>query len=1188
MKHLIFSLLFCLFVSTTGTLSAAQATRRPVDSNHPLWMIHVDVWNQADPQKIIDLIPSDIRPYICINLSLSCSYDTELNIYRRPQNGVASLKSWATVCQLNGCWFTCQPASGGHTHIQDDDLETFEYFFRTFPNFLGWNYAEQFWGFDEAGDRSSSTQSSRIALFAKLVPMHHEYGGFLTISFCGNIWSHGLNPTGMMKRNADLYEACAQYPDAILWLYKYTTSACFYNNESVTFAPFVAGLAQNYGVRYDNCGWDGAIEDLLGKNSGCKYPVAAGIGTVMEQTCVNGGAVWDGPELIWTQDFENLNNTIDSDGYQQRRWGTFAGFRNVWLDMFRKVIDGTLYIPTREEVVEKTKIYVVNDISSGSDEDKYASWGSLYDGLYKTDDPFNNGDGQWMKNHNFFKQSGRYGTIPVGLQPQDGHATLIKKSNKWSSEEQKVAQFNAAYDEVSQGDLCVNRYRNQLVTYNPYTYLNNTRVASATIPLRYNTCQQLQLTYGLLSSGYIREYSDHIDFYLNNYRSDTTNLVSDVITVVGASTKPTYSLTLRSEAQGNASEQWNNGNWTLTVTHNGPLDLRINCSGTSTDRSTDILPINALPTPVQPATYSGTLTFEAEDMDCKNHKSCVVTPYYSDSYKSVRGFIGNGFIDLGTNTGCSLRHRVTPNQGGSYTLRLRYSASQGNTSLSGTLNGTSFNLVCPKTETNEWSYATASVNLVSGQNVLTLNHTDGVEMFVDNISYMPQGAEVPKHKIVIREADHVSVTTNVEEASEGTLVRLSVQLESGYRLDGWNVSTGNITISDDYTFRMPDTHLILQPIVSDQQLVYKLDFSNVQSGTMPIGWRVVQEDNAVHEYPNTYSSGSRILSGFTGYQQAGLYWRVNSADYGLQEGYRLKLTPGKYLLQYAMAAWQNQPPYTVSIFSAADPDKVLLGPTASVTATPNAASSTSADLSKAILYQQEFVVSETGNYVIRFSSDGGWSELILLDCNVRLIEDYKYRGRHNLTAEDFHNWTAPDATGSISSQTVYPAYELNTPTSLVYGDVNVYYLNYADLTLARHLFITVAEGTPRLVFNRLVDGSQDIIVYPDNHDFDKVTSNDDVTTTYMIDVTKIVTSTLGRFAHLHAIKAPWETTVTVTSLEYTLRGDIDENGRINSSDVGLLHDVVLQKSNLESIHDVNLDGKASVADITIVIDMSEK
>ena len=57
--------------------------------------------------------------------------------------------------------------------------------------------------------------------------------------------------------------------------------------------------------------------------------------------------------------------------------------------MFEKVIDGTLYIPTRAEVVGKTKIAIVNDINSGSEEQMYASWADLYDGLYKQDDPFN-------------------------------------------------------------------------------------------------------------------------------------------------------------------------------------------------------------------------------------------------------------------------------------------------------------------------------------------------------------------------------------------------------------------------------------------------------------------------------------------------------------------------------------------------------------------------------------------------------------------------------------------------------------------------------------------------------------------------------------------------------------------------------------------------------------------------------
>ena len=61
-----------MLLLTLFTITATALERRPVDSKHPMWLIHIDVWNNADPQKIIDLIPEDVRPYVCFNLSLSC------------------------------------------------------------------------------------------------------------------------------------------------------------------------------------------------------------------------------------------------------------------------------------------------------------------------------------------------------------------------------------------------------------------------------------------------------------------------------------------------------------------------------------------------------------------------------------------------------------------------------------------------------------------------------------------------------------------------------------------------------------------------------------------------------------------------------------------------------------------------------------------------------------------------------------------------------------------------------------------------------------------------------------------------------------------------------------------------------------------------------------------------------------
>lgn len=995
-----------LLLLTTAVTATAQQ-RRPIDSQHPLWFIHVDVWYKADPQKIIDLIPEEVRPYVCLNLSLSCQYDKDLNVYKMPQYAFQTYKSWGTVCQQNGMWFSCQPASGGHTHIQDDDLVTFEYFFKRFPNFLGWNYAEQFWGFDEAGDMSSSTQPSRWALFANLVEMSHKYGGFLTVSFCGNIWSHPLNPIGELKRNSKFLKACQQYPEAMLFLYKYTTSSCFYNNESVTFGPFISGLTKNYGVRYDNCGWNGALESILGKDNGKKYPAAAGIGTVMEQTCVNGGAVWDGPELTWNQEcFHEIGQT-DVNGYKHRNWERFKNFNGVWLDMFNKILDGTMYIPTREEVVGKTKVVIINNVSSGSDEDKYATWGDLYNGLYKQTDPFNPGNGQWMNNFCYFKKTGRYGAIPMVTGLYDDVAKAIpvqvkksQRSSVWSTQTKKVNAFNAQYPEVSKGDLYVNRYRNQLVTYTPYTYLNKKTSASAVIPLQYNTCDTLELQYDKLSSGIIREYADHIDLYLNNYRNDTTTLRSDVIVVKGATSKPSYTFTKRKTgnvtAMGSATETFDpeTGAYVLTVKHNGGVDVTINCAGTA-DRSavTDAIPMAALPTPPVAPLYRGPIIIEAEDMDFKSIKSCVTDPY--GWYKSVRGHAANGFADMGTSTSGSLRHYLTLKDGqtGDYTILVRYTCATKAGNIKMTVNGKAQTVRCEKTATNEWHLVSVKATLKEGQNTLIITNSGALPMYIDQVIYQPDDVAPMTYDISVLSAKNGTVTSSVSEAAEGDTITLSVQPAEGYKLKELRVTNSvfytmgkTITVPagvDEVTFVMPHDNMTIQPTFTEADGIYKLDFTNVQNGAFPEGWRAT-DGTTVHEYPQTFGSGggARSFVGFTGYQGKALYWRNTSADYGRQTNYPLILEPGNYTLTWAMAAWKETPTYMAQIVDAATNDVIAASDV--FMAAPNASGSTSANLSSAVTRSLPFAVSKQGKFVILFtnSSNNAMDEFLLLASKV--------------------------------------------------------------------------------------------------------------------------------------------------------------------------------------------------------------
>ena len=996
MKRLYSILLVLLSVMAVQPLSAQQ--RRPIDSQHPLWLVHIDVWNSADPQKIINLIPADIKPYVCMNLSLSCQFDTKTSMYRMPRNAVRTYKSWATVCQQNNVWFTCQPASGGHTHIQDNDLQTFEYFFKTFPNFLGWNYAEQFWAFGDAGDMSSMTASSRWALFAKLVEMSHKYGGFLTVSWCGGDYHMNTNPMAELKSDKNFLAACKNYPEAILFLYKYTHASSFYNNESVCWGPFVSGLAKNYGVRYDNCGWNDTTSKLVGENK-CKYPGSAGIGTVMEQTCVNGGAVWDGPELIWTEDFQNLSDS-QVDGYTRRNWGTFDNFKGIWIDMWRQIIKGRMYIPTREEVVEKTKIVVINDKD-------YTAWDDLYNGVYLQTDPFNqkkearHNYGQWYNNLCYFKSTGRYGAIPMVIALYDEAAKKIpvqvKKSSyssRWGTQAKKQADFNAQYPEVSTGDLYVNRYRNQLVTYTPYSYLNAKKTAEAAIPLKYNTCDTLKLLYGKLSSGVIREYADHFDVYLNNYRSDTTTVITDQFVVTGVTGEPTAKIVKHAtNAKGqnaNMTSQYDAEakTFTVKVNHMGPVDLTINCAGDATERLTDLLPDTRLETPQQPAPYRGPIIIEAENMDRKNvNISLTHSGWWAQDYND---FAAMGFVEMQANTSSALRHQLKLEEGGSYNILVRYCNSSKAGNMKATVNGVAQTVSFAKVAKNDWREAVIPVTMQAGTNNFVLENTGAVRVVIDQITYEPVGTSKEKFGVAIRPADFGSVEADVDSAEAGQTVHLTIKADDGYAVKALRIVNSvyftqgkTIEVKDgatEATFVMPDENVTIQPVFYDKLAVYELDYTSVDAGALPVGWRTT-DGNDVRNYPTSNGSGPRTFSGLTGYQGKALYWRTTSAEYGRLANYPLTLSPGKYQLVFAMAAWKGTPTYQVQILNS---NGTAIKSTSSLTAAPNLNGNAAGDISSAVRRTLEFDVTTAGNYIIQFKNPGsGMMEYLLAECRVR-------------------------------------------------------------------------------------------------------------------------------------------------------------------------------------------------------------
>lgn len=718
-------LIFCTLLLTL-VLNATEL-RRPVDANHPMWLIHIDTWNYPDPQRIIDLIPEDIRPYCVFNISLSISHDENTGVFNIVRNGYEAAKSWVRTCAENRVWCTVQPASGAFCHFPDNDMTIFEEFFKDYPNFLGFNYAEQFWGFN---DKFSVTVPTRFQHFSKLMELTNKYGGYLIISWCGGIWHFDTDPLAMMKSNVNLLNVCKEHPENLIMCYKYTSSSCWYNNESICLGTFVAGLCDNYGIRFDQCGWN--------MGEGEKYPTAAGIGPVLDQTVFNGATVFDGPELIWQQDFKENWGRTTADGYKVRDWEHFPQFDNIWIDYYRKLLDGSMRLLTRHEVMDRTKMVLINDINSGNTQAKFATPNTLYDGLYKQD-----GEGYLQENKLWFKKTGRYPAIPVVPAFYDTYAKVIplrirssQFNGHWSSTEAKVEEMNKYCPEEYQGNLFAGRENNTWVVYYPFKYGTH---AWAKMPFQYNTCDSMRLDFSEYSNAVINEFTDSVIYYLNNYRVDSTQLKEDVIKIYGCKQRPTYTYVDRASHQASVvNERWNNNVWTLSVKHNGPLDIKVKCSGTATGRLTYIKKAQ-YDKPAIPQEYTGIRQYEAEFWEYKN--ASVVG---NGVGRGIENYTGQGYLNFGTDVKAIVRDTISVPADGTYKITVRYSAPNADVMhvlmyINKLLqSGNQGRIRLPKTaDASTWAEASKEVKLNKGKNVFYLKGASVAtpqQLYIDRIT----------------------------------------------------------------------------------------------------------------------------------------------------------------------------------------------------------------------------------------------------------------------------------------------------------------------------------------------------------------------------------------------------------------------------------------------------------------------
>jgi hypothetical protein len=402
------------------------------------------------------------------------------------------------------------------------------------------------------------------------------------------------------------------------------------------------------------------------------------------------------------------------------------------------VLDGTVRIPSRQEVIDRTKVVLINDVTSGSDDDKYSSPETLFEGLYRMD-----GDGNLRDNKSFFKKTGRYPTVPTvfGLDdaPAQSFQVQVNKSacsSRWPTIASKVTEFDSLFNQEYTGDIYAGRHENGWVTYNPY---KTGQTASGSIPFQYNTCDRMELTWSQYNAGVIKEYADSVTLYLSNYDNFLdTGLKTNVIKIYGSTSEPTYSWTDRGSHQASSvTKSWTGGVFTLTIQHNGSLDITINCAGTATGRLTDYTPA-VLASPDKPMVYTGPLQYEAECFDYKNIAGIVESGYG----EPVRNYTGQGYVQLGTNSAAAVRDTVTVLKSGTYRLETRYSVTGANIStIDLYVNG--IRAAMPTfTQTpslSDWAVHKQNITLNAGANTIEFraNATGASSIYFDNIVVVP-------------------------------------------------------------------------------------------------------------------------------------------------------------------------------------------------------------------------------------------------------------------------------------------------------------------------------------------------------------------------------------------------------------------------------------------------------------------
>ena len=324
------------------------------------------------------------------------------------------------------------------------------------------------------------------------------------------------------------------------------------------------------------------------------------------------------------------------------------------------------------------------------------------------------------------------------------------------------------------------RNENTWVTYNPD---KNGAPAGGFLSLQYNTCKQMEVTLSERASALINEYSNHIDLYVNNYdEDDPTTLKTNTFKFYGCSSEPTFTYQDRgvnqaaSQITGSFSSD---GTYTLTVKHNGPVDITVNCSGSETNRLTSYQTAT-LVEPAAPDFYEGARQYEGEFFDTKNIEGNVTNGCNS----GITGYQGQGFLKFGTNASAAVKDTVATQKAGTFQMTLRYAVTADINTVDLYVNSTKVKTLSLSkgTSLSDWKTITQEISLIEGENKIELkaNAALASTLYLDNfivdgdfgdaaVSLPPLNGKLIQN-LVVNDKENGSDWSIYEEFGEGSVL----------------------------------------------------------------------------------------------------------------------------------------------------------------------------------------------------------------------------------------------------------------------------------------------------------------------------------------------------------------------------------------------------------------------------------